>query len=157
MSYTVTLRGGDKYPLDESDGFDLKVKWLGAKKPFACELGEDTIMSGQITKITRNKVTQADIPNFTQAVLGEGNRCKAQYSIQLEINRLAKSEGHKWAKLIADKSWREETRQKLRETGAQWCDYRAGECACDGIYQPAAGRHNVSFYDNVCDTINRKI
>lgn len=143
MSYTVHVRGGEVYSLDEADGFDLKVKWLEADKPFKCELGDDTITSGQIMKITRNKVSQADIPSFTQAKLGEGTRCKAQYSIQVEINRLAKAEGRKWPKLIADKAWREEQRQGLLETGALWCDYRAGTCACDDVYVATADRHNV--------------
>ena len=143
MSYTVHVRGGQVHSLDDADGFDLKVRWLEADKPFKCELGDDTITSGQIMKITKNKPTQADIPSFTQQKLASGNRCKAQYSIQLEINRLAKAEGAKWGKLIADKKWREETRKALRETGAMWCDDRAKECACDDNYAAVAGRHNV--------------
>lgn len=63
------------------------------------------------------------------------NRCRGQYSIQLEINNIAKAEGKGWGKLITDKRWREKTRQKLLKTGTdQWCDYKSGECACEDSY-----------------------
>jgi hypothetical protein len=147
MSYTITIRGGETYSLDDTDGFDLKVKWLEAKKPFPIELDDDTLMSSQIVKITKNRATEADaiqIPDFDAPVLLQGNRCRGQYSIQREINRIAKDEGGRdWAKLVKDKSWRANTRKTLRGTGALWCDYIAGECACDHDFKPVYGRHNV--------------
>lgn len=81
------------------------------------------------------------------------SRCKAQYSIQAEINRIAKDvsgrksadnpEGKLWMKLIGDKKWRAMIYDKLRESGVKFCDDRRQECACDDAYEPAPGRHNV--------------
>lgn len=140
-AYTVMLKDKTVYPLDEADGFDLKLKWLEAKKPFTLELGDDVISSTEIKRISRNKLTQADVPNFHQVALPTGRNCKAQYSIQKEINEIAQNEAgqttdnnpHAWPlfKLISNKRWRLEMYEKLLETGAVWCDDRAKTCACD--------------------------
>ncbi len=58
--------------------------------------------------------------------------CNAQYSIQREINNIAKDGGGaEWAKLITDKAWREQTRLRLRDSTETWCDYKANTCACE--------------------------
>lgn len=59
--------------------------------------------------------------------------CRAQYSIQREINNIIRSEGFGWGKRIRDESYREELRSSLRsQDGLEWCDYRASQCSCDG-------------------------
>lgn len=65
--------------------------------------------------------------------LESGKRCRAQYSIQREINDIAKNEHpHDWAKYIKSTKWREATRLKLRQAkDVVWCDAKAGECACE--------------------------
>lgn len=78
--------------------------------------------------------------------------CRGQYSIQMEINLLAKKHGSSvsddnpdgahWNKLIRDKDWREMMRQKLLEEGGKWCDYKAGTCACESGYLSSKPRHH---------------
>jgi hypothetical protein len=105
------------------------------------KVNDNTIKKNAISSITPGGITETDLP-YTSKQIGSGNVCKSQYSIQLEINNIARSEGgSKWSKLVTDKAWREQTRQKLRVSGALWCDSKANECHCDSNYQPQAGRH----------------
>lgn len=79
-------------------------------------------------------------------------RCRGQYSIQKEINHMAKKlsgrasednpDGVHWNVLIRDKDWREMMRQKLLEEGGKWCDYKSGACACEADYLSAKARHH---------------
>ena len=57
----------------------------------------------------------------------EVGACRSTKPINLEIIRIATREGN--PKLLKDKKWREEQKQKLRDTG-NWCDRETGECAC---------------------------
>ena len=72
-------------------------------------------------------------------------RCRGQYSIQNEINKIAKGEGATWGKLIQDKKWREETRQKLLQTQAEWCDYKTSSCACEKDFLSTAAKFDRSI------------
>jgi hypothetical protein len=83
-------------------------------------------------------------------------RCRGQYSIQWEIALIAHSEsgkvsdinpkGLKWQKLITDKRWKETVRQKLRaQQPTGWCDWKAGECACEPGYMSAFPRHDTGW------------
>lgn len=73
--------------------------------------------------------------------------CRAQYSIQCEINNIAQSlsgkksaenpDGLKWPKYIGDRKWREMMRKSLWETTEQWCDYKKKTCFCEPGYQPS--------------------
>ncbi len=56
--------------------------------------------------------------------------CRGQFSIQKEINDLAKKYPD-WAKRINDKNWREAAYQKLLTTDKQWCDYKTNTCSCN--------------------------
>jgi hypothetical protein len=74
-------------------------------------------------------------------------KCRAQYSIQCEINNLCQSmskkkseqnpEGLPWQKLVADKKWREMMRSALWEQADKWCDDKKQTCACEDNYQPS--------------------
>lgn len=142
--YTVKLRDGTLYALNEANGFDLKLKWLEADKPFPVELDDDCMMSSQIVKISKNKVTASDVPPVSPQRQLVGRKCKAKHSIQREINRFAESISGKesehnpdrlnWLKLVGDKDWREMMYKELRKSGALWCDDRTGECACEDMY-----------------------
>ena len=94
------------------------------------QVNGQTIGRGLISGIFKGGLTEADIPNFDLPAL-EARKCKAQYSIQKEINRIALAEGKNWAKLIKDKTWREQTRAMLWQQTDQWCDDRKGTCACE--------------------------
>jgi hypothetical protein len=143
MSYEVIIKKtGQMYKISDEEGFDLKAKRAEAKRPFLVELEDDQYYSNEIAAIRRQKITQADIPNFEQATLPSGPKCNAQYSIQREINQIAQDlsgqvspdnpDGLKWSKLVTDKTWRESMRQQLHDQpGGKWCDAKAAECACE--------------------------
>lgn len=67
--------------------------------------------------------------------------CRGQYSIQLEIMRIAKDVSSKkssdnpdaktWPMLLKDKQWKEQVSRELRQGTGDWCDYKSGDCACD--------------------------
>lgn len=57
--------------------------------------------------------------------------CRGQYSIQKEINSLARASGADWPKKIRSEKWREAVRKKLRASTSEWCDYREQICSCD--------------------------
>jgi hypothetical protein len=115
-------------------------------------LGEMMIQANMVKMVKPGGMTEADIPNFEQKALEAGTRCRGEYSIQCEINNIAQAEsktvsdlnpqGLKWQKLIVDKTWREQVRQQLRAQQPEgWCDYKAGECACEGEYLSTKPRH----------------
>jgi fructose-specific phosphotransferase system component IIB len=90
-------------------------------------------MSGQIQKITKNKLTQADLPATpVDHQLPLGKKCQGKFSIQREINQIIKHDYPKeWAKKVCDKSAREKIRRQLRsQSEVLWCDAKVGECAC---------------------------
>jgi hypothetical protein len=68
--------------------------------------------------------------------------CRGQYSVQREVNRIARDEGgREWGKLIQGQIWRDTIRQQLLQTGGGWCDYKTGKCACEIDYAPRPGQH----------------
>lgn len=131
MTYTITFRNKTTAGVDDQDGAALGALLMQPRKPDYVEIHGNTVRTSEILAVTKNQPTQADLAPGT--TLPKGKRCRAQYSIQLEINRLARGEGGKaWPKLIRDKAWREVTRQKLRAIpGTLWCDAQANECHCD--------------------------
>jgi hypothetical protein len=135
-SYIIETWDDKQYTVDDRNGLALMEAWTDSDKAFPVQLGNEAISSSAIKAITPQRLTMADMPqnrDYKPNALPSGKICRAQYSIQKEINNIAKDEGGPkgWAKLVTDKHWREETRQKLRQPGVMWCDYKAGECACD--------------------------
>ncbi len=58
--------------------------------------------------------------------------CIGQYSIQREVNNIARHEHPlAWKLKINDATFRDEAYQQLRAGNSEWCDYRAGTCYCD--------------------------
>lgn len=57
--------------------------------------------------------------------LATGQLCRAEKPLGLELIRLAKHN----PKLLADKQWREDQKQKLRAQ-SDWCDGELNTCAC---------------------------
>lgn len=92
-----------------------------------------TIKKNAIAAILPGGETEVDIPkpwaNQDRQIVA-GKVCKAEYSIQNEINMIAKTYAD-WSKRIVSEKWREGVRKKLREQTEQWCDYREGTCACE--------------------------
>lgn len=131
--YSIKTYDDLEYLIDEKNALALIEAWTNSDKSFPVNLNGTAISSQSIKSITPGALTEADLDRVpTKRQLASGKICQGQYSIQREINNIAKDEGGtKWAKLIRDKQWREETRNKLRQTGEMWCDYRAKECACD--------------------------
>jgi len=139
--YIVKTFDNREYNIDSEDAMKLIEAWKDAERPFPVDLGGEAINSASIKTIEPRAVSELDTPELFRRQdeatkrLEAGTRCRGQYSIQKEINDIARQEGgRKWAKLIRDNKWREKTRLKLGETPAYWCDYRAGECACEADY-----------------------
>ncbi len=109
--------------------------------------------------ILRGGTTEADLPpDIAEAekLLEAKDRCRGQYSIHWQIAMIAHDvsgeksdanpEGKKWPKLVRDKAWKEMTRQRLRTMQQEgWCDYKAGECACDSEYLSDGPRHKPEW------------
>lgn len=134
MSYKIKIRTHDEpIIVDEARGTYLKDTLLNPVRPQFLEIDGNLYRLSEIVSIEQFKPIQFPQP-VQEELTGISNHrdmCKGKYSIQKEINRITKEEHPtEWAKLIQDKKWRESIRQKLRETPAQWCDYKAHECAC---------------------------
>lgn len=132
--YAVTTFDNNEYSIDEEDAKDLIEAWKGSERSFPVDLGSATISSGSIKSITPRRVTEADVP--PQIIEGQkrveaGTRCRGQYSIQNEINKIAKASDADWGKKIKSKEWRAKVRERLLETEADWCDYKTGTCHCE--------------------------
>lgn len=144
-NYTITTWDDAVYTLDNVNAEKLIDAWTEADKPFPVDIGGAAFSSSSIKSITPNHVTEADLPKANDKLkqLQAGKRCRGQYSIQAEINKAAKELGGKdWAKLIQNKAWREKIRNQLRTTPADWCDYKAGECACESDFLSYKARHD---------------
>jgi hypothetical protein len=155
MSYVIHFKG--KTPsieVDNAKGSKLWELWFSNKhKDMPVDAGGGVgFLIGDIKGMER----KADVDLKTVALpatsVPGSPRCKGQYSIQLEIMRIARDvsgrksqdnpQGLKWTKLLQDQTWKEETRAVLRATGAQWCDAKVGECACDQS-KPGRGMGDV--------------
>lgn len=111
-------------------------------------IGKVSVSRSLIAGIFEGGLTEADIPNFEEKALEAGTRCRGQYSIQWQIAMIAHDEGGPkgWAKLIRDEAWKEETRKRLRAMQPDgWCDYKAGECACEPEYLSTKARHKPDW------------
>lgn len=130
MSYTVTLKSKKQYSLSDDNANSLKTA-LKNPKTMLVELNTDLVKTYEITSITKDNLSEADKPLRPDRTL-ETNRCKAQYSIQREINNIIFSEGEGSSNRIKNESYREQIRKQLRLSPAvEWCDYKANECACE--------------------------
>lgn len=142
VTYTVTVRGGAVYTLNEANGSSLQSAIELAKKPFPVRIEDDMVLSSQIVSITKNKKTQLDLPDEPALAERAYTRCRGQYSIQCEINNIAKSEHpHDWSKYIKDDEWRDQIRARLLESTYEWCDYKPGKCICEAGYLSSKSRH----------------
>ena len=66
------------------------------------KINGQTIRKSRIVEIRTNTLTSSDISDFNNLSIEKGNKCRGQYSIQNEINHIAKE--HKdWAKKIQNK------------------------------------------------------
>lgn len=135
MTYTVHFKGRDakSVGLDDDNAQSLMRRLADATKPFMVVLGEDMVSSTEIKSLSKNVVTEADVPkawaNENRQLIA-GKVCKAEYSIQKEINRIAMGQKD-WPKKIKSEKWREAVRKKLWESTKEWCDYREQICSCD--------------------------
>ncbi len=129
MSYSIKLRDNSVYTLEDIDGESLKNALITSNKPFMVELNNDTVLSSQIISIKKNAVSEPEINTYDQLPIGK--KCRGQYSIQNEINNIARAENDKWQELIINKNWRDEVRLKLWSLNDEWCDYGKGTCFCE--------------------------
>lgn len=144
MSYQITFRGMNApaaITLPNDRGEKIKAIWMGAEPSHKIEVDNDIFLASDIKRITWVPDPMPVLPSQQQLPSGKP-KCKAQYSIQLEIMRMAKDlsgkdnaqnpGGRTWAKLLQDKKWKEQLRLELRaQPGVLWCDGKAGDCACD--------------------------
>lgn len=135
MSYSIILRRtGEVFGLDDEDGLALQEKWMEAKKPFPVQVADNTFMSNEIARITKNKPDWLtnDIVNAVNRgnKLSAGNKCEGSTSMALAIIGRAKTHGG--IRMLKDPKWREEQRQAIIKADPKklWCDNKAGTCAC---------------------------
>ena len=144
-NYTIATYDERTFTIDEKNGLALIDKWTNAPKAFPVNLGSEAISSGLIKSITPNQLPEADRPTSwldDAKAIAAGKQCRGQYSIQLEINRIARHEyPNEWATKIQDKAWREEIRRTLLATTDQWCDHKTGTCSCDPNFKSTFKRH----------------
>lgn len=106
-------------------------------------IGDELYSRKSIDKVIAGGMAAADPHAWAhEAAKALADRsCHAKHSIQLAINNLAlqysgkaselNPEGASWQQLISDADWREMMRTMLHETAQQWCDDKAGSCACN--------------------------
>jgi len=136
MSYSLVLKKtGEVIGLDDDEGASLVETWEQAKKPFVVRVGNDSFMSNEISRITKNKDDwlTSDIIERADRQLSYGSKCRGRYSIQNQVNLIIRSDyPHDWAKKIQDKGFREQIRAALLKSQPDgWCDYKAGTCFCN--------------------------
>lgn len=137
MSYEVKFRTRDMpgVVVDTKRGEKLKELWFDEdKRNTPIEISGSAYLIGDIKAITRIADPKPITIDWSQEALPSGKICNGEYSIQKEINNIAKDEGD-WGTLIRDKKWREKTRQKLLSMSDKWCDFKTNSCACDGLSQ----------------------
>lgn len=147
MAYEIFFQDKTSTIVEAKDGEAIKEILLKSKTPQPLEINGEFYKSNFITSIKHASMPTVDLPNWDAPVLPAGNkpRCRGQYSIHLEIMKIARDEGgaRGWGKLLKDRRWVEEQRKQLRTTGAAWCDNRANECACEADFVGTPGRHKV--------------
>lgn len=137
MSYTITLKDGKTYGLDDENGASLKDHWLNAPKPFNVELCEDGVSSIDIKRITKNPVTASSMFPVAGAdrMIIAGKECRGIKSISLEVIRMAKGN----PKQLKDQKWRKQAREFILATTSDvWCDKEGGTCACPPLPQDSS-------------------
>jgi hypothetical protein len=115
MSYQIVFRGMNapaSITLPNARGEKIKAIWMGAEPSHKIEVDNDIFLASDIKRITWVPDPVANSIGNQQA-LPSGPKCKAQYSIQLEIMRMAKDLSGKespdnvgarpWSKLLQDK------------------------------------------------------
>lgn len=143
MSYDIKFKARDMLDITVSTERGEKIKALvfDGQKDTPIDIDGDMYLIGDIKAVVRVPDPAPPKPPV-QAALPSGPKCKGQYSIQLEIIKIANEvsnkvsddnpDGLKRNKLLLSKSWKEQMRKKLRAMpGVQWCDGKAGECVCD--------------------------
>lgn len=129
--FTIRFRDKTTTVVDNKDGEALSLLLIQAKKPDYIEVNGNTVRTSEVISVKPGGEDPNPIVDpFRQ--IDEGKKCRGQFSIQNEINKIIKGEHPKdWAKKIQDTKFRETIRKQLRsQKGVLWCDYRAGECAC---------------------------
>ncbi len=128
MSYQIKFKSKEipDITLDNLKGEKLKELWFNEnKRNLPVEIEGNAYLICDIKSII--KIPYYENYNDNQI---EDNKCRGQYSIQNEINHIAKE--HKdWAKKIQNKKWREDTRQFLWTLSQEWCDFKKGVCNCE--------------------------
>lgn len=144
MSYQITFKDRSSITVSNERGEKIKELRFDGKKDTPIDIDGNLYLVGSISKVEQvaDPVIANPWANEKQLPLTT-KPCRAQYSIQQTINRLAvkfgghqseyNPEGVKWSKLISDSDWRDMMRQVLlkKAPDAKWCDYKAGKCACD--------------------------
>lgn len=131
MSYKVTFKNRVIIHVDSTQGLTIKGMWMAGEDLKRFEINGNAYLVGNIISVEKSNEGGFVDPFANEDRMIEGKICYGKYSIQKEINNIAKGEaGKDWAKLVTDKKWRESTRKTLISTGATFCDYKAKKCAC---------------------------
>ena len=110
MSYQIKFKSKEipDITINNQKGDKLKQLWFNENLRYSpVEIAGSAYLLGDIKSII--KISDLD-DNIYKAI--ESHHCHGQYSIQNEINHIAK-ELKDWSSKIRDKKWREETRQYL--------------------------------------------
>lgn len=93
------------------------------------DIDNQVIRKSRVVEIRSDGLKLTDLPSFEP--LESGEKCHGRYSIQNEINQIAKTDHpDNWSKLIRDPRWREETYRQLKDISSEWCDYKTNQCYC---------------------------
>lgn len=135
MSYKVIFRDRTSTVIEQKRGEKLKELLLSPRPPQNIEINGELYRASEVVAVKMAVASEDSIPTVDWQdipVLPQGNKCQGLYSIQSEINNIAKSDyPQTWAKLIVDKKWRAEVRQKLLDSSEMWCDSKTGVCFCN--------------------------
>lgn len=121
--------------VSEAEGKAIRQALTKSEAGFITVRGT-TIKKSAIMKLEEGGVDPSkpiSIFDDRKALIASG--CRGERSIARELMRIASK--RKDFKLLANKKWREEQTQILRESGQKFCDTKTGECACS-IATPTA-------------------
>ena len=129
MAYKITFRNKTTKIVTDNRGKQLGQLLMDGKVKVV-EIDEAIYRISEINSVA--PCYEASSRTILEDHQLESTTCKGMYSIQAEINSIAKSEyPDRWAEVIRNGIWREKTRSELLSQSDHWCDSKMNVCNCD--------------------------
>jgi hypothetical protein len=125
----VKLFDGNELLINERQADALEQSLSDSNDGYV-KINGNMVKKTAISSVMKGSFYDSDIADYSKPAIPSGKVCRGEFSIQNEINNIAKASGQGWAKRVMDKTWREKTRLKLRASTEEWCDAKAGTCHC---------------------------